>query len=944
MLIKRKLFKFFCILAFVPLWASAQSTDNLQYPLGLHWKMIHSEYYDIIFPEAIYGDALRVANTLDHVYKPLYTSLQKKPKRYSVILSNQITESNAYVAWAPRKAEFFSTPPQGSFLGTGDWYSMLAIHEGRHMVQYDKFNSGLVLMTYIIFGQMGPAIYTMYLFPLWWWEGDAVCSETALSNVGRGRLPEFNRDLRTILLSGKKYNYFKAYNLSYKDYYPNHYVLGYHMIAHLRNTDDENVLSKIAKRTTRSFFIPYPLNRGLHKETKYRSVRYLYASTMQDLDSLWNNQLDGLTFNDYTKWGTKKKDCWTNYNFPQYLNDSSIIVQKYGLDHVLSLVELNKDGKEHKLLKFSPTEQIRASYANGRITWSEMVPDVRWGNRDFSVVKLYDVNTGRQKRITSRGKLFAPSLSNDGKRIVTVEFSTDRKCTLAILDAETGNELQRLPNPENRFITTPSWNTEGNKIVFVSQIANRKYLTIQNTDGTIEKDINFNNENITNPVFFDRYILYNSPYSAIDNIYAINIATLNRYQITCDKFGAYYPAISPDGKRVSYATYHENGFNAAEMRLDTSSWKKINEVEVHDIGYYKPLVSKEKVGDVISNIPDNQYEIHNYPWFHKLVPHSWTLLPLPPFVSLTTYSNDLLNNTFIGVSGMFDGNENTYNVGGAVSYSGFFPIINAGVTYATRSDSSTVYKFKDTWTEKTANVGITLPFDFSRSIHTTKIELSANLAYKQVIGKDVIFYNEGDVNEGDMKTITYQLSFLHAVQGSVRDFNPPFAQQLMASYTNTPMGGNYRGDFLSVRSAFYFPGFFKHHSIRICGNFEYQKATYDYIFQSNFLFPRGYTAYAFPYLAVASADYAFPIAYPDLSLRHFFYIKRVKGDLYYDYGIGALNINSNRYTFRSTGAVMAMDFIPFSLPPSVELEFGVRFSYLIDNSNTVIEPVFSIYF
>jgi hypothetical protein len=217
-----------------------------------------------------------------------------------------------------------------------------------------------------------------------------------------------------------------------------------------------------------------------------------------------------------------------------------------------------------------------------------------------------------------------------------------------------------------------------------------------------------------------------------------------------------------------------------------------------------------------------------------------------------------------------------------------------------------------------------------------------------VIGKDMAFFNEGDVNDGNMKALTYNLAFQHVISGTIRDFNPPVAQTLNVAYTHTPLGGDYQGKFFSVQSAFYLPGFFKHHSILLRGNFEYQESD-NYTFASNFLFPRGYTAITYPYLWLGSLDYTFPIAYPDWSLGHFMYIKRFKGNVYYDYGVGTINYNNTWYrdTYRSTGMVFTMNFIPFSLPPAFELEFGVRFSYLIDGTiaNTVnIQPVFGIYF
>ena len=85
MFTKRFFLQLIWLLTFNPLLIFGQNTDNQQYPLGLHWKMIRSEHYDIIFPETLYDDAQRVANTMDHVYAPLYASLKKKPKRYEVI-------------------------------------------------------------------------------------------------------------------------------------------------------------------------------------------------------------------------------------------------------------------------------------------------------------------------------------------------------------------------------------------------------------------------------------------------------------------------------------------------------------------------------------------------------------------------------------------------------------------------------------------------------------------------------------------------------------------------------------------------------------------------------------------------------------------------------------------------------------------------------------------
>ena len=63
-----------------------------------------------------------------------------------------------------------------------------------------------------------------FALPSWFWEGDAVITETLLSSSGRGRLPSFERGLRTLILSGGEYDYVTAMLGSYAEFVPDYYV------------------------------------------------------------------------------------------------------------------------------------------------------------------------------------------------------------------------------------------------------------------------------------------------------------------------------------------------------------------------------------------------------------------------------------------------------------------------------------------------------------------------------------------------------------------------------------------------------------------------------------------------------------------------------------------------------------------------------------------------
>ncbi len=923
---------------------TAQLIDTYQFPPSVKWRHIKSENFDIIFTDSLSAEAQNVTNILEHCKIPISASLNNSANGCPLILSNQNTMSNAYVAFGPRRSEFFSTPPQNPFLGTGNWYEMLALHEGRHMVQVNKFTNNYGRILSILFGDWGAAVFSNYIFPNWFWEGDAVVTETALSECGRGRLPVFDRDFRAISLAGKKYSYFKAYNRSYRDYVPNQYPLGYLMLTHLRRQYGNDVLSRVADHSTNWGFALYPLNKALKKETGGK-VRHLYKKTMLELDSLWQQQVNSLQLSPFKTVSTKPKKCYTNYQYPQYVNDSTIIAQKYGMNHSLRFVKIDSSGNEVQLTRFEPVEQTTVSIASETMVWNEVVPDIRWGTRDYSVLVTYNIKTGERRRITTKSKLLAPALSADSKLIAAVEITQSRKFCIVIVDAQTGQELNRLPNPENRFISTPTWSPSGQEIVYVAQGDNRKTIAVQNVASGCTKLFPFNYENVANPVFYGKYILYNSPFSGIDNINAIDTVTSEKYQVTSDKIGAYYPAISPNGKLLAYSSYTVDGFNVVETDLNPMLWKNITSVDVRDIGYYKPIVAKEGVGDILSNIPQQAYNTEPYDKFLNIVkPHSWAYFPLPPFLTATVMSTNLLNTMSLSASGTYNSNDRSYSAGLSGTYSGLYPIFKFGVTKTLRFDSlKTDHKIKDRWIEQDANFGVSLPFNLSLGVYNTQLLLETDYTYREVTGKNPLFDIDHSVNKGRMQLLGYQLSFQNSTGATMRDINPPFKQTFRASYSNTPFSGDsYSGTFLSVGTQLFLPGILPHHSIRIAGNFEEQHSAENYWFASKFKFPRGYKHYYHQQFVMGSIDYAFPIVFTDWHLGHLLYIKQFKGDAYYDYGVGTYN--SQSFHYQSVGSTVTMGIIPVSLAPQFEFEIGARYSYLISTGTYVIEPVLGLYF
>jgi hypothetical protein len=138
--------------------------------------------------------------------------------------------------------ELYTTPSQDSY--GEDWVDQLAIHELRHVVQIDKLNQGLYTHCQHSFWSAGHW-RAAGLIPRWFYEGDAVYTETVLSNTGRGRTGAFTMEMKSLVIEKPKpYSYEKMLLVSYKDYVPNQYNFGYAFIAYNRHEYNDSLFER----------------------------------------------------------------------------------------------------------------------------------------------------------------------------------------------------------------------------------------------------------------------------------------------------------------------------------------------------------------------------------------------------------------------------------------------------------------------------------------------------------------------------------------------------------------------------------------------------------------------------------------------------------------------------------------------------------------------------
>ena len=124
-------------------------------------------------------------------------------------------------------------------------------------------------------------MFSVLSVPNWYMEGDAVITETALTESGRGRAPFFMREYRALSYANIQYNYQKMRNGSYKSLLPDHYRLGYMMLSHARKEKGNDIIATVLKEGSAYKGIFYPFSNAMKRNTGYSTTK-LYESALAE--------------------------------------------------------------------------------------------------------------------------------------------------------------------------------------------------------------------------------------------------------------------------------------------------------------------------------------------------------------------------------------------------------------------------------------------------------------------------------------------------------------------------------------------------------------------------------------------------------------------------------------------------------------------------------------
>lgn len=929
----------FCIFNFV--FLSAQQFGGN--PPSLKWKQINTDSARIIFPAGLDSQANRVASIILYLASNSSAnskfSLGNQLRKVNLVLQNQTTVGNAYVSLGPFRSEFFLTPIFNNFEeGSISWPDLLAVHEYRHVMQFNNFRNGLSKLMYTLFGEDGLDLAINASVPDWFYEGDAVYNETALTNQGRGRLPLFLNAYRSLWQAKKNYSWMKLRNGSLKDYVPDHYYLGYLLVNYGREKYGADFWTKVTHDASAFKGLIYPFQKAVKK---YSGVDYktFYEQAFNYYQSNSDMQLKSATQGTIiqgTEAGIKNitvanKHFLTNYTFPYEIGDDSLLYMRSSYRYRPAFYIKNKMG-EHKLRIRDISIDRQYSYRNGKIVYAAYETDARWGWKDYSVIKLLDVKTGEQKTITHKTKYFTPDISADGSKIAAVQVETSGKCELNILDASTGKVVNTISSSEVSLYTDPKFIDENSLVTAVRLKDGKMSLAIVDIDAGSTVRLTPPSFNVVGyPCVNNGMIYFTASYLGNDDVFALRLEDKRIFRITNGATGNYF--VNAYNGKITWSSFTADGYQLRQ--IDEKGFLPMaigrNELNIDSIEKLASVfpvnlpisVGTNKSNDILLNkVPHRNFPVSDYKKGTNLLNfHSWRPYYSNPEFFFSLYGENILNTLQTELYYRYNRDEKTNAVGFSTIYGAWFPYLSMGAEYTFDRQDRIGNRIRQ-WDQLDTRIGLSIPLNFVSGQTFKQLYFGTDYFYRNEFNKGFYKDSLGNIN------YTYLHHFLYwsqQVQQAVQHIYPKLGYSISLDQRHAIT--KYKSWQFLGQTSLYLPGFFSTHSIVFTGAYQ-ETDTLNILFSNLFPYSRGYNEAYFARMWGITGNYHFPIVYPDWGFGNIVYLQQVRGNIFYDYMKVYSADKKHTRDQRSAGGEIYIDTKWWNQYP---ITFGIRVSRLLDD-------------
>lgn len=885
-------------------------------PPSLKWKQISTDTVRVIYPAGLDSHAQRVASVVHYLAANKPFSLGDQLKKVDIVLQNQTTIANGYVQLGPFRSEFFLTPEPVNFnQGSVSWTDQLALHEYRHVQQFNNFNNGLSKLMKVLFGEDGYTLAINASIPDWFYEGDAVYQETAVSKQGRGRLPLFMNAYPSLWQAGKKYSWMKLRNGSLKDYVPNHYNLGYLLVNYGYQKYGIDFWKKVTRDASayKGLFYPFQSAIKRHAGIDYKTF------TKQAFD-FYKLQTDTVVKAE-SYLIPVRKNYVNSYYFPYNAGSDSLVYLKASYRQRPVFYIKDKNG-EHRLKAKDISIDEHFSYRNGKIVYSAYETDVRWGWRDYGVIKLLDVKTGKQQTLTKKSKYFTPDISSDGSKVVAVQNHNDGSSELHVLNTSDGKVLRRIHSSEIAVFTDPKFIDQDNLVTPVRLRDGKMCLaTAEISTGNIIRLTPPTFNVVGYPCVNNGVIYFTANYEGNDDVFALRLSDKKIFRISNGPLGNYY--VNAGNGKITWSAFTAEGYQLKQVLESEIVWNEVGNAVIESLNEKYPVSHAAVPGDILlSKVPQRFFSNEKYKKSTRLLNfHSWRPYYSDPIFTFSLYGENVLNTLQTELYYLYNENERTSAAGLSMTYGAFFPFISVGTEY-TFNRQDVINNRVRQWDQLDTRVGLNIPLNYASGQTFKSFNAGSNYVLRNEFNKGQFANLLGNTS---FSYLLHTISWTQQIQRAVQHIFPRFAYTVSASHRHAIT--SVTGYQFIANGSLYVPGLLSNQNLVFTGSFQQRDTLSQVVFSNRFGYSRGYEGRYFSRMWRLSANYHFPLWHTDWGFGNILYLQRIRANAFYDFT--KVYSRDKRVTAdqRSVGGEIFIDTKWWNQYP---LTFGFRISHLLD--------------
>lgn len=885
-------------------------------PAGMRWKQINTDTARVIFPAGLDSAAQRVASLVSRLSLKDQLSLGKKLKKIDIVLQNQPVITNGYVSMGPFRSEFYTTPSPDNYDPSSlSWLTQLTVHEYRHVQQYNNFDKGLSAVMKKLFGQEGYALAANAAVPNWFFEGDAVYSESLLAPHGRGTLPFFLKAFPALWQSGKQYSWMKIRNGSLKDYIPNHYDLGYLLVNYGSQQYGYNFWQKVTRDASAYRGVFYPMQKAVQ-----RHAGLSYKDFINNAFTYYKQQYalpgPGVLTDSLNVYATNTRTL-TQYLFPFQVSETELLYEKYSNNSRAGFYIKNAKGERLVRLRDISIED-QYSYRNGKIVYAAYETHPRWRWVSYNVIKVLDIATGQQRSLTHQSRYFSPDISADGKTIAANKVYLDGSSSLVLLNADNGQVIKEIKKEGVSYFSNPKFINEDTVIsVLRNKDATTAIAAINVATGAVS-NITPPSATVIGTIDVNANKLYFTASQHLkDELFYFDLDQKQLYTLPTPGVGSYF--INGNFNKLNWSTFTAEGYQLQQTDNSSAKWRPVS-IEAFTQNKTGIVTDSLQASDQLMTAPVTNAAIQPY---RKLTRpfnfHSWRPNYSDPEFSFTIYGNNILNTTETQLYYVYNENDRTHTAGGAITYGGLFPFINLGSDYTFGRRSFASKKLRQ-WDEWNNYIGLSVPLSWASNRTYKALNVGSNYYYRTDFNKGT---TKDDFKELKFSYLAHGISWTQQVPTTVQDIYPKWGYSVNTQLRHAlNLYNSWQG---YAGAAFYLPGALPAHSLVLSGAVQYSGSE-QRVFGNRTAFARGYAGRDSAGVYTARANYHFPLFYPDWGFANIFYLQRVRANVFYDYTRVFDKDNIRKTTLQSAGAEIYFDTKWWNQHP---LTFGFRTGYLL---------------